>query len=145
MMRRPFVSPMVLIVKLTASDGTGGDSFGWSVAIRDETIVAGDFSDDSFRGAAYVFRALIPCEEVQSFEARCSSGGQGNRLQARVVLTDASHDGGEVEISFDGVPDIIPITGRRAQTLVFQAASGDHAVELTDPPGCLPAQVVTCP
>lgn len=41
--------------KLTASDGTSGDSFGQSVAISGDTVVAGAFGDDGAEGAAYVF------------------------------------------------------------------------------------------
>jgi hypothetical protein len=43
------------VVKLTASDGAGGDYFGVSVAISGDTVVAGAYGDDSWKGAAYVF------------------------------------------------------------------------------------------
>ena len=44
--------------KLTASDGTSGDRFGWSVAVDGDTAVAGAYLDDdngSESGSAYVF------------------------------------------------------------------------------------------
>ena len=41
--------------KLTASDGAANDSFGLSVAISGDTVVAGAYGDDSFQGSAYVF------------------------------------------------------------------------------------------
>jgi uncharacterized repeat protein (TIGR01451 family) len=41
--------------KLTASDGVGGDVFGWSVAISGDTAIVGAYNDDSSRGSAYVF------------------------------------------------------------------------------------------
>ena len=46
------------IAKLTASDGTTADAFGWSVAIDGNRVVIGTFFDDglgSNSGAAYVF------------------------------------------------------------------------------------------
>ncbi|MHC4708044.1 MAG: FG-GAP repeat protein, partial [Planctomycetota bacterium] len=43
--------------KLTASDGTNLDYFGWSVAASGDTVVIGAYGDDpSETGAAYVFR-----------------------------------------------------------------------------------------
>ena len=43
--------------KLTASDGVGGSSFGWSVALSADgnTALIGGYSDDSHAGAAWVF------------------------------------------------------------------------------------------
>jgi hypothetical protein len=45
--------------KLTASDGAGGDIFGWSVAISGSTLVVGAWGDsvgaNSNQGSAYVF------------------------------------------------------------------------------------------
>ena len=45
----------VEIAKLTASDPAGNDQFGWSVAVDGDTMVVGAPSDDSRRGAAYVY------------------------------------------------------------------------------------------
>jgi hypothetical protein len=45
--------------KVTASDGAAGDSFGWSVAISGDYVVAGARCDDdtgSVSGSAYIFR-----------------------------------------------------------------------------------------
>jgi hypothetical protein len=42
--------------KLTASDRAVGDSFGWSVAVNEDTIVVGAYGDDSSKGAAYVYK-----------------------------------------------------------------------------------------
>jgi hypothetical protein len=46
--------------KLTASDGAGGDSFGWSVAVSGDGSIAvigayGDDDRDSNSGSAYIF------------------------------------------------------------------------------------------
>jgi hypothetical protein len=43
--------------KLTASDGAGGDSLGYSVAIAGATAVAGAPGDNTSQGAVYVFLA----------------------------------------------------------------------------------------
>jgi hypothetical protein len=47
-----------LVVKLTASDGVEGDDFGWSVSISGDTVIVGDYTNntgDYNTGAAYVF------------------------------------------------------------------------------------------
>jgi hypothetical protein len=81
---------------------------------------------------------------VVSFQARCKpTGSGGNRLQARVTLTDASHSGEQVTITVDGVPMPVTINGRRAQ-LSINGAPGSHTFELTDPAGCFPPIVTTC-
>jgi hypothetical protein len=45
--------------KLTASDGAGGDSFGWSVSISGDYAIIGAYSDDVGanvdQGSAYIF------------------------------------------------------------------------------------------
>jgi FG-GAP repeat/HYR domain len=43
------------VQKLTDSDGVPGDQFGTSVSISGDTIVVGAYTDDTARGAAYVF------------------------------------------------------------------------------------------
>jgi hypothetical protein len=46
-------------VKITASDGAGGDRFGWSVAVGSGRIVVGAYQDDvgsnANQGSAYIF------------------------------------------------------------------------------------------
>ena len=46
---------MTETAKLTASDGTKRNDFGYTVDISDNTIVVGAFHIDSYTGAAYVF------------------------------------------------------------------------------------------
>ena len=41
--------------KLTASDGTANNQFGFAVAISGNTVVIGAFEDNHYRGAVYVF------------------------------------------------------------------------------------------
>jgi uncharacterized protein (DUF2345 family) len=59
--------------KLTASGGVAGDQFGYSVAIRGDTVVIGANGNDKFRGSAYVF--VKP-------EAGWSSGTETAKLTA---------------------------------------------------------------
>jgi hypothetical protein len=42
--------------KVTASDGAGGDYFGWSVSISGDYALAGADYDDGGRGSAYIFK-----------------------------------------------------------------------------------------
>ena len=69
-------------VKLTASDGSTGDLFGYSVAIDGDTIVVGArFADtpNSNAGAAYVFTKPAGGWESTSTAAKLTaSGGSGN-------------------------------------------------------------------
>jgi len=44
--------------ELTASDGTEGDEFGYSVAISGSHAVVGAFSKNSSTGAAYLYRLI---------------------------------------------------------------------------------------
>ncbi|NOQ79548.1 MAG: hypothetical protein GQ546_09130, partial [Gammaproteobacteria bacterium] len=43
--------------KLTASDGTAGDNFGYSVALNGETAIVGARGDNSDSGSAYIFKS----------------------------------------------------------------------------------------
>src|SRR5262249_55868791 len=49
------VDPFFQVGELTASDGAPSDYFGQSVAIDGDTIAAGAYGRNSFRGAVYVF------------------------------------------------------------------------------------------
>jgi hypothetical protein len=85
----------------------------------------------------------ISCDDVASFQARCKPAGSGHRLQARVTMTDTSHDGEQVTITVDGVATPVMIAGQRAQ-LSIQGQPGPHTFELTDPAGCFPPIVSEC-
>ena len=86
----------------------------------------------------------IPCEDLLSFQARCQSGGGGQKLQARLTLTDTSHSGEQVTITVDGNPTPVTINGDRAQLSINNPAPGEHTIELTDPAGCFPPRVPSC-
>src|SRR6185369_2782622 len=46
--------------KLTAADGIGDDSFGYSVALSGDTAVAGAYFTNNHQGSAYVFDVSAP-------------------------------------------------------------------------------------
>ena len=66
--------------------------------------------------------------DFASFQARCKTTGSGHRLQARVTLTDTSHSGEQVTISVDGAPNVMTISGNRAQLSINNAAAGEHTL-----------------
>lgn len=87
----------------------------------------------------------IPCGDLFAFQTRCIAGGPGNRLQARVRFSDTSHDGDTVTFNVDGGDHVVTIVGNQARLSINGAASGLHDVDLTDPAGCVPAQMPVCP
>jgi hypothetical protein len=87
----------------------------------------------------------IPCEDLVSFEVRCKSGGGGQKLQAKLTLTDTSHSGEQVAMTIDGGDPIrVTINGDRAQLQINNPAPGQHTVELIDPAGCFPPAMPSC-
>lgn len=87
----------------------------------------------------------IPCGDLVSFQARCRSTGGGNKLQARLTLTDTSHSGEQVTITVDGGDPIrVTINGGRAQLSINNPAPGEHTVALIDPEGCFPPAMPSC-
>jgi hypothetical protein len=87
----------------------------------------------------------IPCEDLVSFQVGCKSSGGGNKLQARLTLTNTNHSGASVTISLDGEPFTVPIRGNQAKLSVKETTTGPHTIELTDPAGCFAPVVVGCP
>lgn len=79
--------------KLTASDGTVGDHFGWSVAVSGSTIIVGALSDkigaNFFQGSAYVFN-----RQGESWvETQKLTGSDGRRFDQfgwSVALSDST-------------------------------------------------------
>ena len=86
----------------------------------------------------------IPCEDLVSFQARCISGGGGNKLQAKLSLTDTSHSGEQVTITVDSNPFTVTINGNLAQLSINNPAPGQHTIVLTDPAGCFPPRMPSC-
>jgi len=67
-------------------------------------------------------------------------------MQARINLTNANHTGDLVEFTIDDVPYETTVgSNRRALISLSGFNIGSHDVELTEPPGCYPPIVVTCP
>ncbi len=76
--------------KLTASDATADDLFGWSVAISGDTVVAGAFYDDisskNDQGSAYVFvRSGSSWSQQQKLTA--SDGAADDRFGHSVAIS----------------------------------------------------------
>jgi hypothetical protein len=86
----------------------------------------------------------IPCTDLVSFEARCKHTVNGDKLQARLTLTDTSHSGEQVTITVDGNPNSVTINGSQAKLQLPNEPLGQHTVELTDPAGCFPPSMPTC-
>jgi probable HAF family extracellular repeat protein len=86
----------------------------------------------------------IPCGDLRSFQARCQSSGGGQKLQAKLTLTNTSHSGEQVTITVDGNPTPVTINGNKAQLSINNPAPGDHTIELTDPAGCFPPSMPSC-
>ena len=82
----------VEVAKLTAADASSDDSFGWSVAIKGNTIVVGARGDDdggASSGSAYVFRTL--------------DGGATYSQVAKLTASDrATWDNFGVSVAIDG-------------------------------------------
>jgi hypothetical protein len=86
----------------------------------------------------------IPCEDLVSFQVRCKHGAGGDKLQAKVTLTDTSHSGEQVTITIDGNPNTVTINGNKATLQINNEPLGQHTVELTDPAGCFAPVITNC-
>src|SRR4029453_8071942 len=56
----------------------------------------------------------IPCGDLVSFQVRCKPSATGDRLQAKLTLTNTSHSGEQVTITVDGNPNSVTINGNKA-------------------------------
>lgn len=91
--------------KLTASDGSASDIFGWSVAVSGDTAVVGaqfdDIGTDADRGSAYVFkRSGTVWSEQQKLTA--SDGGQSDWFGRSVAVSGDTTVVGAPYDSVDG-------------------------------------------
>jgi PQQ-like domain len=86
----------------------------------------------------------IPCEDLVSFQVRCKPSATGDRLQAKLTLTDTSHSGEQVTITVDGNPNSVTINGNQAKLQINNPGLGQHTVELTDPAGCFATAMPSC-
>jgi hypothetical protein len=86
----------------------------------------------------------IPCGDLVSFQVRCKHGASGDKLQAKLTLTDTSHSGEQVTITVDGNPNSVTINGNKATLQINNEPLGQHTVELTDPAGCFAPVITNC-
>jgi hypothetical protein len=97
------------MAKLSASDGAGGDFFGWSVSISGDDVIVGGYGDDdrgTDSGSAYIF-ALYTLVEMDikpgSYPNAVNLGSQG--LVPVAILSGADFDATAVD------PDTVELAG----------------------------------
>jgi hypothetical protein len=86
----------------------------------------------------------IPCGDLVSFQAHCRHNTGGDRLQARLTLTNTSHSGQQVTITVDGNPHSVTINGSTASLQINNEPLGQHTVTLTNPAGCFAPVITNC-
>src|SRR5713101_2418004 len=106
--------------------------------------IAGQSQQDAFFDQEPAGAGGIPCEALVTFQARCQHLSQGDKLQAKLTLTDTSHSGEQVTITVDGNPNSVTINGNQAKLAIRNEPLGQHTVELTDPAGCFAPVITTC-
>ncbi|MBX3740801.1 MAG: DUF5011 domain-containing protein [Akkermansiaceae bacterium] len=79
-------------VKLTASDGTANDRFGYSVGLSGNIGLVGAVYDDAQRGSAYVFRNLDTAtgSVTQDVKLTASDGAGGDHFGYSVSLSGST-------------------------------------------------------
>ena len=82
------------------------------------------FFDKEATGAA----GGIPCGDLVSFQVRCKHGTSGDKLQAKLTLTNTSHSGEQVTITVDGTPHSVTINGNKATLQINNEPLGQHTV-----------------
>lgn len=91
--------------KLTASDGTAGDHFGWSVAVSGSTIIVGARSDgigaNFFQGSVYVFNRHGE-SWVETQKLTGSNGRRFDQFGWSVGISDSTVVVGATASSFQG-------------------------------------------
>ncbi len=76
--------------RLTASDGTFADEFGWSMDVEGDVLLVGAPSQDGRRGAAYVFRRDAASGQwIEKAKLTAQGGAPGDELGTGVVLRGA--------------------------------------------------------
>ena len=124
-----------------ASALTGFHNSAW---VDGRVPVSGASQQDAFFDKEPAGAAGIPCSDLVSFQARCKHGASGDKLQAKLTLTDTSHSGEQVTIEVDGNPHSVTINGNKATLSINNQPLGQHTVELTDPAGCFPPVITNC-
>ena len=106
--------------------------------------ISGQSQQDTFTDKEAIGATGIPCGDLVSFQVRCVTGTRGDKLQAKLTLTNTSHSGQQVTITVDGTPHSVTINGNKA-TLAINSTAGTHTVQLTNPAGCFPPSMPSCP
>jgi len=107
--------------------------------------ISGQSQQDAFFDKEPTGAAGIPCSDLVSFQVRCISSPAGDKLQAKLTLTNTSHSGEQVTITVDGTPSTVTISGNLAKLQIINPGVGAHTVTLTNPAGCFPPQTPSCP
>src|SRR5262249_39259109 len=107
-------------------------------------IISNQSQQDTFFDKEPAGTTGIPCSDLVSFQTRCVTGTLGDKLQAKLTLTNTNHSGQQVTITVDGTPHSVTISGNKA-TLQIHGTAGTHTVELTNPAGCFPPSTPNCP
>ncbi len=118
------VDPTVQLAKLSASDGTTGNWFGYSIAISGSTVVVGapqaSIGSNTYQGAAYVFvkPASGWANMTQTAKLTASDGAAFNYFGGAVSI-----DGGTIVVgAFDDYINSVP--GAGAAYVYVQPAGG---------------------
>ncbi len=145
-------SPLPAQPDATVQSTYAGDyDYGTAIATEHLTswddgrvIISGQSQQDTFFDKEPAGTVGIPCGDLVSFQVRCMTGTHGDKLQAKLTLTNTSHSGQQVTITFDGTPHSVTINGNKA-TLATNSTAGTHTVQLTNPAGCFPPSMPSCP
>jgi len=124
--------------------GSAAGSNHFTSWVDGRVTISGQSQQDSFFDKDTTGGGGIPCGDLVSFQVRCQHGAQGDKLQAKLTLTNTSHSGEQVTISVDGNPNVVTINGNKAQLSINNEPLGQHTVELTDPAGCFAPVNTNC-
>jgi hypothetical protein len=111
--------------ELTASDGTGDNEFGWSVAISGSIAVVGAFGKNFNTGAAYVF-VQSGTSWTQQAELSASDGGSADWFGVAVAISGSTAVVGALRTGAANGPGAAYVFTRSGTTWTQQA-------ELLDP------------
>ena len=119
--------------ELTASDGGGGDEFGWSVAMDGSTAVGAapqhTVGSNQLQGAAYLFGSSGPAYTM-SASPNSLNVAQGSQGTSTIMIAPENGFSGSVSLSASGLPSGVtaafnpnPATGSSTLTLTASATA----------------------
>jgi hypothetical protein len=146
-------SPLPAQPDATVQSTYAGDyDYGTAIATEHLTswddgrvTISGQSQQDVFFDKEAIGGGGIPCGDLRSFQVRCVASPRGDKLQAQVTLTNTSHSGEQVTITVDGNPHQVTISGNKAKLQINNPGVGVHTVQLTNPAGCFPPSMPSCP